>query len=91
MKSNRRIQYCPHYSIRFCASVPVIRKAMEKEEEATKKCSEREVTPPAPLHKPKIVRPAFPLCLLGLLPIPLALLELNCFAGPHQPYPKQRN
>ena len=32
-----------------------------------------------------------PVCVLGLFHIPLALLELNCFVGPHQLSPKQRN
>lgn len=79
---------CPYYSIWFCASVPVRRKVMEREEGVTKKCSKREVTPPSPLHKPRIIKPASSPCLLGLLHIPLALLEPNCFAGPHQLYPK---
>lgn len=32
-----------------------------------------------------------PVCVLGLFHIPLALLELTCFVGPHQLSPKQRN
>lgn len=32
-----------------------------------------------------------PVCVLGLFHIPLALLQPNCFVGPHQLSPKQRN
>lgn len=86
---NHRGGYCcPYYSIQFCASVPLRRKAMEREEGATKTCSQREVTVPSPLHKARSIKLASSPCLLGLLHIPLALLEPNGFAGPHQLYPK---
>lgn len=69
------------------------KKGLGEEERNHQKVSQGKNNPPSPslLHKPRITGLAPCLYVTGLLCGPLALLEPNCFAGPHQLHPKQRN
>lgn len=61
---------CPYYFTRFCVSVPVIRKALERKKETTKKCPKGKITPPLLLF---YINPGSP----GWLPV--CMLQ-GCFA-----------
>lgn len=93
-KTSKSLQPDPDSDIRGASTVPITKVSVsmtvtrpqrgmrEAGGGATKKCSKKERTPPAPLTKPRILRQGSYLCVLGLLRIPSALLEPNCLQGP---------